>query len=52
MVAISVNPLDVPIVGDGAIACGVALDAMLWGLRIGLIEIEDFLSQTSPKSTK
>ncbi|KAL0294136.1 UNVERIFIED_CONTAM: Glycerol-3-phosphate dehydrogenase SDP6, mitochondrial [Sesamum radiatum] len=46
------NPLDVLVVGGGATGCGVALDAATRGLRIGLVEREDFSSGTSSRSTK
>ncbi|KAF5453415.1 hypothetical protein F2P56_028318 [Juglans regia] len=48
----SANPLDVLVIGGGATGCGVALDAVTRGLRVGLIEREDFSSGTSSRSTK
>lgn len=48
----SVNPLDVLVIGGGATGCGVALDAVTRGLRVGLVEREDFSSGTSSRSTK
>ncbi|XP_060184281.1 glycerol-3-phosphate dehydrogenase SDP6, mitochondrial isoform X2 [Lycium barbarum] len=48
----SANPLDVLVVGGGATGCGVALDAATRGLRVGLIERDDFASGTSSRSTK
>ncbi|KAJ6836693.1 uncharacterized protein M6B38_324930 [Iris pallida] len=47
-----VSPLDVLVVGGGATGCGVALDAAARGLRVGLVEREDFSSGTSSRSTK
>lgn len=47
-----VNPLDLLVVGGGATGCGVALDAATRGLRVGLVEREDFSSGTSSRSTK
>ncbi|KAG7016335.1 Glycerol-3-phosphate dehydrogenase SDP6, mitochondrial [Cucurbita argyrosperma subsp. argyrosperma] len=47
-----VNPLDILVVGGGATGCGVALDAVTRGLRVGLVEREDFSSGTSSRSTK
>ncbi|KAJ3679895.1 hypothetical protein LUZ60_016173 [Juncus effusus] len=47
-----VNPLDVLVIGGGATGCGVALDAASRGLRVGLVEREDFSSGTSSRSTK
>lgn len=46
------NPLDILVVGGGATGCGVALDASTRGLRVGLVEREDFSSGTSSRSTK
>uniref|UniRef100_A0A0E0DBM9 Glycerol-3-phosphate dehydrogenase n=1 Tax=Oryza meridionalis TaxID=40149 RepID=A0A0E0DBM9_9ORYZ len=46
------DPLDVLVVGGGATGCGVALDAATRGLRVGLVEREDFSSGTSSRSTK
>ncbi|KAJ7537563.1 hypothetical protein O6H91_11G011700 [Diphasiastrum complanatum] len=47
----AVNPLDVLVIG-GATGCGVALDASTRGLRVGLVEREDFAAGTSSRSTK
>ncbi|XVE99259.1 hypothetical protein REPUB_Repub03eG0182800 [Reevesia pubescens] len=52
MGASSTNPLDILVVGGGAIGCGVALDAATRGLRVGLVEQEDFSSGTFSRSTK
>ncbi|KAJ8759189.1 hypothetical protein K2173_004196 [Erythroxylum novogranatense] len=46
------SPLDILVVGGGATGCGVALDAVTRGLRVGLVEREDFSSGTSSRSTK
>lgn len=46
------NPLDVLVIGGGATGCGVALDAVARGLRVGLVEKDDFSSGTSSRSTK
>ncbi|KAK7277276.1 hypothetical protein RIF29_18427 [Crotalaria pallida] len=46
------NPLDVLVIGGGATGSGVALDAVTRGLRVGLVEREDFSSGTSSRSTK
>ncbi|KAJ8623629.1 hypothetical protein MRB53_032159 [Persea americana] len=48
----AVNPLDILVIGGGATGCGVALDAASRGLRVGLVEREDFSSGTSSRSTK
>ncbi|KAK9283816.1 hypothetical protein L1049_012070 [Liquidambar formosana] len=50
--ASSANPLDILVVGGGATGCGVALDAATRGLRVGLVERDDFSSGTSSRSTK
>ncbi|XP_022744474.1 glycerol-3-phosphate dehydrogenase SDP6, mitochondrial-like isoform X2 [Durio zibethinus] len=50
--ASSANTLDILVVGGGATGCGVALDAATRGLRVGLVEREDFSSGTSSRSTK
>ncbi|MGH2619867.1 MAG: FAD-dependent oxidoreductase [Anaerolineales bacterium] len=38
--------------GGGATGCGIALDAAARGLRVALVELEDFGSGTSSRSTK
>lgn len=43
---------DLCIIGGGASGTGCALDAAIRGLRVALIEKEDFASETSSKSTK
>ncbi|GMH07894.1 hypothetical protein Nepgr_009734 [Nepenthes gracilis] len=50
--ATAANPLDILVVGGGATGSGVALDAATRGLRVGLVEREDFSSGTSSRSTK
>ncbi|KAJ1404224.1 hypothetical protein SESBI_26691 [Sesbania bispinosa] len=50
--ASSANPLDILVIGGGATGSGVALDAATRGLRVGLVEREDFSSGTSSRSTK
>ncbi len=44
--------LDVLVVGGGVTGCGCALDAAARGLKVGLIERDDFASGTSSKSSK
>ncbi|CAO2817561.1 unnamed protein product [Amaranthus hypochondriacus] len=46
------KPLDVLVIGGGATGCGAALDAVTRGLRVGLVERDDFSSGTSSRSTK
>lgn len=43
---------DVCIIGGGASGAGAALDAVLRGLKVCLIEKDDFAAETSSKSTK
>jgi glycerol-3-phosphate dehydrogenase len=43
---------DICIIGGGASGAGCALDATLRGLKVALIEKEDFAAETSSKSTK
>lgn len=50
--ASAANPLDMLVIGGGATGSGVALDAVTRGLRVGLVEREDFSSGTSSRSTK
>ncbi len=44
--------VDVLVVGGGITGCGCALDAASRGLRVGLVERDDFASGTSSKSSK
>jgi glycerol-3-phosphate dehydrogenase len=46
------SPLDLLIIGGGASGCGCALDAATRGLKVGLVERDDFSSGTSSRSTK
>ncbi|XP_058078054.1 glycerol-3-phosphate dehydrogenase SDP6, mitochondrial-like isoform X2 [Magnolia sinica] len=46
------RPLDLLVIGGGATGSGVALDAATRGLRVGLVERDDFSSGTSSRSTK
>jgi len=43
---------DVLVIGGGITGCGIALDAASRGLRVGLLERDDFSSGTSSKSSK
>ncbi|VUC34532.1 unnamed protein product [Clonostachys rosea] len=43
---------DILVIGGGATGSGVALDAATRGLRVALVERDDFSSGTSSKSTK
>lgn len=46
------TPLDVLVIGGGATGCGIALDSVTRGLKTGLVELDDFASGASSKSTK
>ena len=46
------NQFDVLIIGGGATGTGSALDAATRGLNVALVEMNDFASGTSSKSTK
>lgn len=50
--ALETNPLDVLVIGGGATGCGIALDSVTRGLKTGLVELDDFASGASSKSTK
>ena len=46
------EPYDLLVIGGGATGSGIALDAATRGLRVALVEKDDFSSGTSSKSTK
>lgn len=46
------EPYDLLIIGGGATGTGVALDAVTRGLRVAVVERDDYASGTSSKSTK
>ncbi|OLN25409.1 Glycerol-3-phosphate dehydrogenase [Desulfovibrio sp. DV] len=46
------EPFDLLVIGGGATGCGIALDAATRGLRVALVERDDFAQGTSSKSTK
>lgn len=46
------KPLDVLVIGGGITGAGIAWDAVLRGLRVGLVEKQDFAAGTSSRSTK
>lgn len=45
-------PQDILVIGGGATGCGIALDAAARGLRVVLLEKDDFGEGTSSRSTK
>jgi len=46
------STFDLIIIGGGATGCGVALDAATRGLKVALVEKNDFSEGTSSRSTK
>ncbi|MET1247296.1 glycerol-3-phosphate dehydrogenase/oxidase [Sporolactobacillus sp. STCC-11] len=46
------DPLDLFIIGGGITGAGIALDATVRGLKVGLVDMQDFAGGTSSKSTK
>lgn len=46
------EPLDILVVGGGVTGAGIALDAASRGLRVGIIEAQDWSSGTSSRSSK
>lgn len=52
MAALSAQPLDLLIIGGGIVGAGVARDAALRGLKVGLVEQHDFAFGTSSRSSR
>lgn len=46
------DKLDLLVIGGGATGSGIALDAAMRGMKVGLVERADFGSETSSRSTK
>src|SRR5690625_7735851 len=46
------KPLDILVIGGGITGAGIALDAVTRGMRIGLVDMQDFAAGTSSRSTK
>lgn len=46
------EPYDLLVIGAGATGSGIALDAATRGLKVAMVERDDFSSGTSSKSTK
>jgi len=46
------EPVDLLVIGGGITGCGIALDAATRGLKVALLEQNDFASGTSSRSTK
>jgi len=49
---LSAQPLDLLIIGGGIVGSGVARDAAMRGLRVGLVDQSDFASGTSSRSSR
>ena len=49
---LAAGPLDVLVVGGGIVGAGVARDAAMRGLRVGLVEQHDFAFGTSSRSSR
>lgn len=45
-------PLDLLVIGGGITGAGITLDAQDRGLQVGVLEMRDFASGTSSRSTK
>ncbi len=46
------EPLDILVIGGGVTGAGIALDAVTRGLRVGIVEAQDWASGTSSRSSK
>ncbi|MGB9625919.1 MAG: FAD-dependent oxidoreductase, partial [Phycisphaerae bacterium] len=46
------SPLDVLVIGGGIVGSGIARDAAMRGLRVGLVEQHDFAFGTSSRSSR
>lgn len=49
---LSTEKFDLLVIGGGASGAGCALDAAMRGLKVALVEADDFAAGTSSKSTK
>ncbi|MCW2974566.1 MAG: glycerol-3-phosphate dehydrogenase, partial [Thermoleophilia bacterium] len=49
--AMAREPLDVLVIGGGITGVGCALDAVTRGLRVGIVESDDWASGTSSRSS-
>ena len=50
--SMSTDGVDVLVVGGGVTGAGIALDAVTRGLRVGIVEAQDWASGTSSRSSK
>ncbi len=46
------GPLDLLVIGGGVTGAGILLDAHTRGMKVGLVEMQDFAAGTSSRSTK
>ncbi|QDP41324.1 glycerol-3-phosphate dehydrogenase/oxidase [Radiobacillus deserti] len=46
------SPLDLLVIGGGITGSGIALDAVTRGMKVGVVEMQDFAAGTSSRSTK
>lgn len=49
---LSSEHFDMLVVGGGVVGCGVALDAVTRGMKVALVEADDFAAGTSSRSSK
>src|SRR5699024_10685345 len=49
---LTAKELDVLVIGGGITGAGIALDAVTRGMKVGLVEMQDFAAGTSSRSTK
>ena len=49
---LSTTPFDVLVIGGGITGAGIALDATARGLKVALVDMQDFAGGTSSRSTK
>src|SRR5437588_6865459 len=52
LAALAGKPLDLLVIGGGIVGAGVARDAAMRGLRVGLVEQHDFAFGTSSRSSR
>src|SRR5437660_11122966 len=52
LAALTRSPLDILIIGGGIVGSGIARDAAMRGLRVGLVEQHDFAFGTSSRSSR
>src|SRR3954462_9824448 len=49
---LTAQPLDLLVIGGGIVGSGVARDAAMRGLRVGLVDQQDFAAGTSSRSSR